>query len=135
MSHSNVGQTNFIGTHESVYRDSPIGNLEKVRQFNLVSGEISNNLKSGSKPVSLAYPSGLNQIRISLEIPVLHYRNRYRVLREQGEFHEGHGFREGLAVVRNIEFKGNSLGSAFASPCSTFNIADNLQIKRGALLG
>ena len=31
MSHSNVGQTNFIGTHESVYRDSPIGNLEKVR--------------------------------------------------------------------------------------------------------
>ena len=28
MSHSNVGQTNLIGTHESVYRDSPIRNLE-----------------------------------------------------------------------------------------------------------
>src|SRR5208337_5165479 len=28
MLHSNLGQTDFIGTHESVYRDSPIGNLE-----------------------------------------------------------------------------------------------------------
>ena len=28
MLHSNLRQTDFIGTHESVYGDSPIGNLE-----------------------------------------------------------------------------------------------------------
>jgi hypothetical protein len=41
MSHSNVGQTNFIGTHESVYRDSPIGKSEIFlveRMFSLQQG-------------------------------------------------------------------------------------------------
>jgi hypothetical protein len=71
-----------------------------------------------------------------LEITVLNDRNGDRTLRKQRELHERHGFREGLAVARNIEFNGNSpAGFALASPNRTFNIADNLRIKRGVFLG
>ena len=41
MLHSNVGQTNFIGTHESIYRDSPIGNLEESRIVEVVQTVLS----------------------------------------------------------------------------------------------
>ncbi len=40
MLHSNVGQTNFIGTHESIYRDSPIGNLEESRIVEVVQSPL-----------------------------------------------------------------------------------------------
>ncbi len=48
MSHSNVGQTNFIGTHESIYRDSPIGNQETflVRRSSPLQQGFDGNIKT-----------------------------------------------------------------------------------------
>ncbi|MCL5412937.1 MAG: hypothetical protein M1569_00855 [Candidatus Marsarchaeota archaeon] len=109
-------------------------NVLLQRQFGFFFGKISNNLKSGSNPIGLACLTRLNKVRISLEISVLNDRNRDRILRKQRELYEGHRFREGLAVSGNAELECNSFGFAFAFPYRTFNIADNLRIKRGAFL-
>ena len=105
------------------------------RQFSLVLGEISDNLKPGGKTVGLACPSGLQKVGISLEIAILNNRDRDGFLGKHGELHERHRHIKCLAIAGNVEFEGNSSGFAFASPYRTFNIADNLRIKGGAFLG
>ena len=61
MSHSNVGQTNFIGTHESVYRNSPIGNLNHFDslQQGFKHDQIAVDFTSGqTTPYLHPYPTG-----------------------------------------------------------------------------
>ena len=46
MSHSNVGQTNFIGTHESIYRDSPVGKLEGIKMVRSMTSPLQQGFES-----------------------------------------------------------------------------------------
>lgn len=49
MLHSNVGQTNCIWTHEPVYRDSPVGNLGKIRNSEFVILPLQQRFHSNSE--------------------------------------------------------------------------------------
>ena len=105
------------------------------RQFSFFFGKIRNNLKIWSESICLASPSVFKKVGISLEIPIFDNRERNGILGKQRKLHKRHSHVKGLAVARNIEFEGNSLGLSLASPHGTLDIADYLRIERGALLG
>jgi hypothetical protein len=116
-----------INAHDIPFTASVPNNRNSV-----LFGKISYNLEMGSQTISLASPSCLNQIGISLEVPILHDRNGNWILGKQRKLHKRHSHIKSLAVARNVEFEGNSLCLSFASPYIAFNIADNLRIERGA---
>lgn len=111
-------------------KDIPSG-----RQFNILLGKVSDDLQIRSQAIGLACPSILEKVGISLEVAVLNNGNRDGILRKDAEPDKRHTEVKGFGVARNIEFQGSILSFALASPSRTFNIADNLRIKRGAFLG
>jgi hypothetical protein len=110
-------------------------NILLWNQFNLFFGKIRNNLQVGSQSISLATPSLLEEIGVSLKVAVLDDWNRNRVPGKKRKLHKWHSLIESLAVPRDIEFEGNTSCLSFAPPNITFNITNNLRIKRGAFLG
>jgi hypothetical protein len=104
-------------------------------QFNFIFGKISNNLQARSKSISLANPSRLEQVGVSLEASVLDNENRNWAFGEKRELDKRHAHIKSLTISRNIELESNSLRFSLASPYITFNIANYLRIKRGAFLG
>jgi len=101
------------------------------RQFNLFFGKICNNLKIAGQTISLAYPSTLQKVRISLPIAILFDRNSNPISWVNSKFDKVEIFgRESLAVARDIELYSNPSCFAFASPNHSFKIADNLSIER-----
>ncbi|MCL5428049.1 MAG: hypothetical protein M1321_02605, partial [Candidatus Marsarchaeota archaeon] len=110
-------------------------NIPSMRQFNIILGKISDDLQIRSQSISLARPSIFEEVRIPLKVAVLDKGNRDGILGENTKSDKRHTEIERFGVARNIESQGSSLSFALASPNRTFNIADNLRIKRGAFLG
>src|SRR5271157_1938566 len=46
MLHNNLVQTNFIRKHESIYRDSPVGKLDKIRMVRFMTSPLQQGFES-----------------------------------------------------------------------------------------
>jgi hypothetical protein len=106
------------------------------QENSILLGEICNNIEIGSQPIGLACPSVPEKVGISLEVAAFGNRDRNPISWIDPELDKEHGLcLEGFAVARAVEFDSIPEGLVLASPNRTFNIADNLDIERGAFLG
>ena len=110
-------------------------NVLLQRQFSFFFGKISNNIEIWSQPICLTHPSVLEEVRISLEVPILFYGNGNSVSWINPQVNERHGHIESLTIAWNIEFESNSFGCAFASPYCTFQTGINLDIESISCFG
>ena len=95
-------------------------------------GKVGNNLEVRSQSISLANPALIQQSTVSLPVAILDNGNSDGIPWINPQFDKAHRFSgKGLTVAGNIEFDSNAFGDAFASPDRAFNLAYNLNIKRG----
>ncbi len=100
---------------------------------NLFFAEKGDNLTVGSQAVSLTRPTSIDQIGVSLKVPVFSYRDGDTPLRIQAEFDKKPALRiEGLAVPRHVELDGNCIDCyTFAANNTAFNVTNYLAVEGG----